>query len=212
MSLWGRGTRTGFESREKDLSVDGDVLLLAHAASGFDEWGASLAATFDPGVPGRGLHLSFEPVWGNSASGVDALWEDGGPIGARGDFRGGTADPADSSPDMVMAAQAGYGLGVMDARGLLTPFGAMTFSDESSRVRLGTRLTLSVPRDLDFEFELYGEREGGTGEDASDRSVTFDSRMKRGFGEDSGAVELFSKVRTGDAKEHVVGLRTRMRF
>ena len=216
-SVEGAGAEVGGGLSYADPGLGLDVeargrLLLAHAASGFDEWGASLAATFDPGVPGRGLHLSFEPVWGNSASGVDALWEDGGPIGARGGFRDGSADPADSSPDMVMAAQAGYGLGVMDARGLLTPFGAMTFSDESSRVRLGTRLTLSVPRDLDFEFELYGEREGGTGEDASDRSVTFDSRMKRGFGEDGGAVELFSKVRTGDAKEHVVGLRTRMRF
>ena len=215
-SVEGAGAELGGGLSYADPGLGLDVeargrFLLMHGESGFDEWGASLAARFDPGVAGgRGLHMSLEPTWGNSAGGggADALWEDAGRVGTRGDSR----DSVDSGSDMVMAAQAGYGLGLMDDRGLLTPFGAMTFSDESSRVRLGTRLTLSAPRNLGFEFEFYGERESGAGEDASDRSVALDSRMKRGFGEGIGAVELFSTVQTGDAQDHTIGLRTRMSF
>ena len=43
--------------------------LLAHSASGFEEWGTSLNVEFDPGVSGRGLALTLAPTWGQAASG-----------------------------------------------------------------------------------------------------------------------------------------------
>ena len=192
-----------------DVSARGRSVL-AHQAWGFEDWGFSLAASFDPGAPGRGLHLSIEPAWGNSASGVDEMWRTAADASQSGS--GDTRPAAD--PDMALAAQAGYGLGLMDDRALLTPFGATTLSDEHSWVRLGTRLTLSAPHDTGFEFALYGEQEGGAvGEDASGRSVTLDSRVKRGFGErHSGAVELFSKMQAGDVEDHQVGMRLRLSF
>ena len=194
-----------------DVSARGRSVL-AHQAWGFEDWGFSLAASFDPGAPGRGLHLSIEPAWGNSASGVDEMWRTARLAEASQNGSGDTRPAAD--PDMALAAQAGYGLGLMDDRALLTPFGATTLSDEHSWVRLGTRLTLSAPHDTGFEFALYGEQEGGgVGEDASGRSVTLDSRVKRGFGERyPGAVELFSKMQAGDVEDHQVGMRLRLSF
>jgi len=194
-----------------DVSARGRSVL-AHQAWGFEDWGFSLAASFDPGAPGRGLHLSIEPAWGNSASGVDEMWRTARLAEASQNGSGDTRPAAD--PDMALAAQAGYGLGLMDDRALLTPFGATTLSDEHSWVQLGTRLTLSAPHDTGFEFALYGEQEGGgVGEDASGRSVTLDSRVKRGFGERyPGAVELFSKMQAGDVEDHQVGMRLRLSF
>ena len=201
----------GISYANTDLGFDVEARgrsLLAHGAGGFEEWGASLAAKFDPGVAGRGLHMSIQPSWGSATSGVDSLWGDA----AVTETRSGSGEVADSSPDMVMAAQAGYGMGLMDDRGLLTPFGAMDLSGGSSRVRLGTRFTLSAPRNVGFKFELYGEQENGAGESVSGRSFAFDSRVERSFGEDAGAVELFSKLQAGGAKDHEVGLRARVNF
>ena len=201
----------GISYANTDLGFDVEARgrsLLAHGAGGFEEWGASLAAKFDPGVAGRGLHMSIQPSWGSATSGVDSLWGDA----AVTETRSGSGEVADSSPDMVMAAQAGYGMGLMDDRGLLTPFGAMDLSGGSSRVRLGTRFTLSAPRNVGFKFEVYGEQENGAGESVSGRSFAFDSRVERSFGEDAGAVELFSKLQAGGAKDHEVGLRARVNF
>lgn len=195
-----------------DVSARGRGML-AHKAFGFQEWGFSLAASYDPGAPGRGLHLSVEPAWGNSASGVDEMWRTARLAeAAQSGESGGDARPDD--PDMALAARAGYGLGLMDNRALLTPFGATTLTEENSRVRLGSRLTWSVPHGTGLELELYGEREGGAGaDDDAVRSVTLDSRVKRGFGKrDVGAVELFGTVQTGDVTDHRVGLRLRMGF
>ena len=194
-----------------DVSARGRGVV-AHRAFGFKDWGFSVAASFDPGAPGRGLHLSVEPAWGDSTSGVDEMWRTARLADATQSGSGDDAQPADD-PDMALAAQAGYGLGLMDDRGVLTPFGATTLTDESSRVRLGTRLTLSAPHHTGIEFEVYGEQENGAGEDASARSVTFDSRVKRGFGErHNGAVELFGKMQAGDVEDHQVGVRLRMSF
>ena len=201
----------GISYANTDLGFDVEARgrsLLAHGAGGFEEWGASLAAKFDPGVAGRGLHMSIQPSWGSATSGVDSLWGDA----AVTETPSGSGEVADSSPDMVMAAQAGYGMGLMDDRGLLTPFGAMDLSGGNSRVRLGTRFTLSAPRNVGFKFEVYGEQENGAGESVSGRSFAFDSRVERSFGEDAGAVELFSKLQAGGAKDHEVGLRARVNF
>ena len=193
-----------------DLEASGRSLLV-HGAGGFDEWSASLAARFDPGVAGRGLHMSIEPSWGGAASsGVDALWRDSAVVESRSEVEEAAADA--SSPDMVMAARAGYGLGLMHDRGLLTPFGAMTLSDGSSAMRLGTRFTLAVPRGLDLGFEFYGEQEDKSGVADAGRNLVLDTRIGRGFGGDFGTVEVFSKLQAGDEEDYEVGLSARMNF
>ena len=47
----------------RGVSVEGSVrTLLAHEASGCEEWGASGAVRIDPGASGRGLSLTLSPT------------------------------------------------------------------------------------------------------------------------------------------------------
>ena len=59
--------------------------LVAHQASGFEEWGASAAVGLTPSASGRGLSLSIAPTWGRTGSASEWLWS------ARdaGEFEGG---------------------------------------------------------------------------------------------------------------------------
>ena len=47
------------------VTIEGQVrALVAHEASGYEEWGASGAIRIAPSASGRGLTLSIAPVWG----------------------------------------------------------------------------------------------------------------------------------------------------
>ena len=48
--------------------------LLAHAESGFEDWGASVALELDPGARNSGASLRLAPAWGAPESGVAGLW------------------------------------------------------------------------------------------------------------------------------------------
>jgi len=50
--------------------------LLAHQGD-YKEWGVSGLVRLDPGAQGEELSLSLQPAWGEAASGVDRLWEQG---------------------------------------------------------------------------------------------------------------------------------------
>ena len=55
--------------------------LLTHSGD-YEEWGVSGLIRFDPGAAGQGLSLSVRPAWGQTASGVQRLWETTMPGGA----------------------------------------------------------------------------------------------------------------------------------
>ena len=64
--------------------------LVAHEASGYEEWGVSGSVRLDPGASGRGLSLKLAPVFGAPSSGVEHLWsarDAGGLVGTE-DFEG----------------------------------------------------------------------------------------------------------------------------
>ena len=48
--------------------------LLAHAESGFEDWGLSAALELDPGARNSGASLRLAPAWGTPESGVAGLW------------------------------------------------------------------------------------------------------------------------------------------
>ena len=118
--------------------------LLAHEASGYDEWGMSGAIRVTPAASGRGLTLSIAPAWGRTGSAAQRLWSahDARGLGADNEFE------ADSRLDM----EAGYGFGLPGRRGVLTPHAGMTLGDAGHRaIRTGARWRLSPDAVLGLE-------------------------------------------------------------
>ena len=59
------------------LETQGRVVV-AHSATGFEEWGAGVEVRYDPGEPEQGLKVVVAPRWGRLASGVEQLWSQPG--------------------------------------------------------------------------------------------------------------------------------------
>ena len=78
--------------------------LVAHEASGYNEWGASAAIRVTPSPSGRGLTLSIAPAWGQTGSAAERLWSahDARAFGSDQEFE------ASSRLEM----DAGYGIGL----------------------------------------------------------------------------------------------------
>ena len=132
--------------------------LVAHEASGYEEWGASAAVRLAPGASGRGLSLSIAPTWGRTGSASERLWS------ARdaGELEGGGGFEADGR----IEAQLGYGAALPHNRGLLTPYGALTLGSEGGRtMRGGARwmldsdlaVTLDATRSENPDTEVVNE-------------------------------------------------------
>ena len=119
--------------------------LIAHGASGYEEWGASAAARIDPGESGRGLSFTLTPTWGNAGSAAERLW--------------GAADARGLAPDGAfeagrhLVAELGYGLRA--SPGVVTPFAGIGLADGGSRrLRLGARWALGPATSLGLTFSL----------------------------------------------------------
>ena len=111
------------------VSISGNVrTLVTHEASGYEEWGLSGAIVVSPGSGGRGLTLSLRPEWGRTGSASEMLWS------ARD---AGTLVGGEFEAERRLAMDAGYGFGLSDGRGVLTPYAGMTLGEASSRTMRG---------------------------------------------------------------------------
>ena len=130
--------------------------LLAHEAADYQEWGASLALLFDPGQQGRGLSASITPTWGSAASGLSRLW--GQP-----DAAGLAVDNAlVAVPAGRLEAELGYGLGVLQGQGLLTPYARVALVEGAEQAwHLGTRLALAESLSFSVEARRRERRDDG---------------------------------------------------
>ena len=118
--------------------------LLAHEASGYEEWGMSGAVRVTPGASGRGLTLSIAPAWGRTGSAAERLWSahDASALGSDSEFE----------PESRLEMDVGYGFGLPGNRGVLTPYAGMTLGDARARtVRTGTRWQLGTDAVLGLE-------------------------------------------------------------
>ena len=127
--------------------------LVAHEASGYEEWGVSGSVRLDPGASGRGLSLKLAPVFGAPSSGVEHLWsarDAGGLVGTE-DFEAGRR----------LEAELGYGIALSGTRGLLTPYTALSWRQDGARThhRTGARWQLARAAALGLEWT----HEPGTG-------------------------------------------------
>ena len=120
----------------RGLTVEGRLrTLLTHRSDDLEEWGVGGSVRLDPGADRRGLSLALSPSWGAAQSGLARLWEDG-PLSDR-------SGEAASDPGAALNAEIGYGLSAVNGRGVLTPYGGLSLSDDGARdYRLGGRLEI----------------------------------------------------------------------
>ena len=118
--------------------------LVAHEASGYEEWGMSGALRVTPDASGRGLTLSIAPAWGRTGSATERLWSahDARALGAHAEFEA----------DSRIAIDAGYGFGLPHGQGVLTPYAGLTLGNAGARtMRTGSRWRLSPHTVLSVE-------------------------------------------------------------
>ena len=125
------------------LTVEGHGRgLLIHMGT-LREWGVGGLVRFAPKAGGRGLSVSLMPTWGESASGVQQLWE-----------RGATDPHLHSAPGARLDAEFGYGFGALRDRSVLTPYGGLSLVGEAARgYRLGGRLAVGQSATVSLEAE-----------------------------------------------------------
>ena len=118
------------------LTVEGRARTVPIHSGEYREWGVSGLVRLDPGAAGLGLALSVQPAWGQTASGVQRLWETGMSQGAV---------PANQAAGRVNARVA-YGIGTTwGGQGILTPYTDVSLSGEGSRrLSLGGQFTLGA--------------------------------------------------------------------
>ena len=132
-----------------DLKARG---LLAHEASGFREWGASIAASWDPRpTTDRGPALSLTQTWGASPSGgMDALLSRETLAGLAADDSAGTFGAAGR-----LEGELGYGIAMFGGGFTGTPNVGFALSDGGAREwRVGWRLSPGGTARGDFDFGL----------------------------------------------------------
>ena len=171
--ITGTGIEIGGGLRYRDpatgLTVEGNGRVLT-GQSDYREWGLGGSLRLDPGAEGRGLSFSLFPTWGETASGVDRLWDQDVAELASDD---GAAN--DNVPQMRLDSELGYGFGAFGGRGLLTPYGGFSLAGEGSqRYRIGGRFEIGSSLNLSLE----GERREPANDAAADHAVMLRGQMR----------------------------------
>ncbi len=166
----GTGVEVGGRIRYSDsgsgLSVEASArTLIAHEASGYEEWGASGAVRLEPGASGRGLSFSVAPGIGAAWSGTDRLW-------SMADARGLGARDGEFKAEARLEAEAGYGFAVFGGRFTGTPYAGLSLGESGREWRLGWRLGSVRRKALDFDLNLEGvRRESANGDKPPEHGV-----------------------------------------
>ncbi len=153
------------------LSIEAKArMLIAHADSDHEEWGASATARLDPGEHGRGLAFSLSPTIGTTSSAAERLW---GAHDARTLAPGGTAFEAARG----LTAEAGYGVALPGGFTGMPNLG-YGMSDGGARDwRIGWRLTPN-PGSAGFEVNLDAVRREAANDNDAEHGVMLRSLMR----------------------------------
>ena len=148
--LEGTGLELGGGLRYVDptigLTVDGrGRWLVTYGEQEYREWGASLLIQLDPGADGQGLWFNVMPAYGQTASGVTRLWDQG---------LDGFSEASTSDASARLEAVVGYGLPALEGNGLVTPYSGVTLGSGGHQLRLGGTLAVGSS----FNVSLEGTR------------------------------------------------------
>ena len=141
----GAGLR--YVSAARGITVEANGRRLLFSREGLGEWGVGGLIRYDHGSDRRGLMFSALPSYGDTASGVEMLWDDrrtGPGGGSRGSLR--------------LETEIGYGIPTLGGTGLITPYGTFIPWNEGNgdSYRVGSRLEVGQK----LEVSLEGRREG----------------------------------------------------
>ena len=149
------------------LSVEGKIRALLGHEGDINEWGVSGTIKKTAGADGQGFSFAISPGYGDDASDIQRLWDDG-LRDADGNASNDDATARARDYSARLDARVGYGISDINApnwlgtgSGLLTPYTSMTLSDNSNRYRLGVQWKLGDR----IDFDLVGEREDATNAD-----------------------------------------------
>ena len=135
-----------------DIQARGHMLL-THEEREFEQWGASLAITFDWGAQGEGLFFVLAPTWGAPSTGAEGMWE---TTRVAETFLSGETELG-----MNLDTRVGYGMNLPNGHGLLTLFGEMGKpTGAPPHLRLGTQLARLDTHRSAVNLEIFGERMG----------------------------------------------------
>ena len=159
------GGGLAYADRASGLSMDLRArTLVAHAESGYREWGVSGAVKLQPGGAGRGLSLSLLPAFGADAGG-DRIWS------ARDAAALAPANDA-TDPKGRLEAEIGYGLPAFGGGFTGTPYLGFGTSDTERKYRLGWRLTRPAGAGA-FAFTLEAIRRETANDDEPEHGIGF---------------------------------------
>ena len=131
------------QNPEAGVTVEGHGRWLLIHRGTLREWGVGGLVRFAPKAGGRGTSVSLMPTWGDSASGVQQLWE-----------RGATDPHLHSAPGARLDAEFGYGFRALRDRSVLTPYVGLSLVGEAARgYRLGGRLAAGQAATVSLEVE-----------------------------------------------------------
>ena len=142
--------------------------LAAHAAEGYEEYGGLARLAVKPRADGTGWQMDVAPRWG-AAQGAGLLGGGEALLGG-GAVPGMGVNRLPSATTRVLSVESelGYGFGVLDGYGVLTPYGGFALTgEETRRYRVGGRL--GVARWLNVSLE--GSRQEGTGPQPANQGV-----------------------------------------
>ena len=127
------------------LTIEGRGRVLAAYDEAYEEWGASGLIQVDQGSDRQGLLLSLVPSYGQTASGVQRLWD-----------QGLTQEPIQGAPTTQaltgrLEAEVGYGLAAFAGQGLVTPYSAVMLGGGMQQYRVGSRVELGQELRLSLE-------------------------------------------------------------
>ena len=168
------GARLSFTRPASGLSLDlAARRLLAHRASGLEEWGASASLTWDPTPSSdRGLSVSLQQSVGASSSGgVNALLA-----------RETMATPAAGAGidgASRLQARAGYGLPLGEGRFIGTPQFGFGLSEGRHDYTLGWHLSVARREDLDLTVGIEASRRENPDASSPEHGVTLQVRLGR---------------------------------
>ena len=143
------GAGLSYVSAASGITVRVDGRRILFSREGMEEWGVGGMVRYDHGSDRRGLMFSALPSYGNTASGVNMLWDD---------LRSNKGAAGSRERSLRLETEIGYGIPTLGGSGIITPYGTFIPWDEGNGESYSVGSRLEVGRK--FEFNLEGRREG----------------------------------------------------